>query len=54
MIRIATSRVHPLICWVSLLLGMACFGGCMSYGAITLERDRLDFTKAVATSWKEQ
>ncbi len=54
MIKIATSRVHPLICWVSLLLGMECFGGCMSYGAVTLDRDRLDFTKAVATSWKEQ
>ena len=38
--------------WILILLGL--FVGCRNYGSRTLPKDRYDYSRAVARSWKEQ
>lgn len=45
-----SDRLRLLVSAVALLS----LHGCMSFGAMTLDRDRFDFTQAMANSWKQQ
>src|SRR5262245_18046876 len=47
-------RDQLVVLWVGLWMSAMGCTGCVSYGAMTLRRDRLDFTTAVADSWKQQ
>jgi hypothetical protein len=39
--------------WAAVVVLLSLYG-CMNFGVLTLDRDRFDFTQAMANSWKQQ
>ncbi|RZW18650.1 MAG: hypothetical protein EX260_08775, partial [Desulfobulbaceae bacterium] len=39
--------------WIISLIAMALINGCASIGPSTIERDRFEYSSAIAESWKE-